>query len=404
MNLESTQVLYIAYGGIMQNVFDSQVLQYVKCLRERNVGITLIVFDQFNKIFLKEYFQKRKKIKEDLGEHVYCMFRLPLMGRFSVQIDAFRLHLYFKKHFQSKYKKIIFHCRNLWASYLALKSIKNKENIFHVLADIRGDQIAEYRCYYPDSLLTRWKIKELQLVGHYTCKHVTKLFCVSSVLAETLEKKYCINTDDIIVVPTCVDHRIYSSNYDSRKALRKKLGIADKFVIVYNGGLQGWQNFEGLIQIATKISQIDSTTFFFVLTKDVSTAKTYLEKHSFPKEQYKVMNLQYGKMAKFLSCGDLGLLVRKQNDVNKVASPTKFAEYLACGMPVLVSPNIGDTESIIKNENVGFVLGNDLQLAALLKRIKDDREALAADCMKVAMKYYDLETYLDQIQNIYDSI
>ncbi len=52
-----------------------------------------------------------------------------------------------------------------------------------------------------------------------------------------------------------------------------------------------------------------------------------------------------------LSSCDYGILLRERSVTNKVSSPVKFAEYLACGLKILISPEIGDySEYVVRNE------------------------------------------------------
>ena len=40
-------------------------------------------------------------------------------------------------------------------------------------------------------------------------------------------------------------------------------------------------------------------------------------------------------------------------------APTKFAEYLLCGLPVVMTAGIGDFSQLAKKENLGIVLGGN---------------------------------------------
>jgi len=44
---------------------------------------------------------------------------------------------------------------------------------------------------------------------------------------------------------------------------------------------------------------------------------------------------------------------------NQVASPTKFAEYLAAGMPVIISERIGDFSGMVRHHQLGIVIDPD---------------------------------------------
>jgi glycosyltransferase involved in cell wall biosynthesis len=91
--------------------------------------------------------------------------------------------------------------------------------------------------------------------------------------------------------------------------------------------------------------------------------------------------------------GDLGLLLRDAHPVNRVASPVKFAEYLACGVPVLISPGVGDCPRIVERERVGFVFRPDSPLDAILARVAADRDGYARRCQETARRLFDAGRY-----------
>jgi glycosyltransferase involved in cell wall biosynthesis len=60
-----------------------------------------------------------------------------------------------------------------------------------------------------------------------------------------------------------------------------------------------------------------------------------------------------------IGAADYGLLLREPTITNRVAAPVKFAEYLACGLPVICSECIGDYPDFLKAHGAGIVLGGD---------------------------------------------
>ena len=58
----------------------------------------------------------------------------------------------------------------------------------------------------------------------------------------------------------------------------------------------------------------------------------------------------------YLSAADYGLLLREENVTNGVASPVKFAEYLSCGLQILISANLGDFSGMVAEDSLGYVI------------------------------------------------
>ena len=73
------------------------------------------------------------------------------------------------------------------------------------------------------------------------------------------------------------------------------------------------------------------------------------------KNQVIVKKVFPNEVPDFLKVGDYGLLIREETITNKVASPVKFAEYLACGLYVIISDNLGDYTQFVLNNNCGCI-------------------------------------------------
>ena len=95
-----------------------------------------------------------------------------------------------------------------------------------------------------------------------------------------------------------------------------------------------------------------------------------------------------------LTC-NAGLAFIKPSLSKWASSPTKVAEYLAAGLPVITNRGIGDLDEIICAERVGVAVtefSDDAyregarQLAALLAD-----KTLRTRCVAVARRYFDLE-------------
>jgi glycosyltransferase involved in cell wall biosynthesis len=103
--------------------------------------------------------------------------------------------------------------------------------------------------------------------------------------------------------------------------------------------------------------------------------------------------IAHGEIPPYLALADLGLLLRYPSPVNRVASPVKFAEYLACGVPVLVSRGVGDCAEVVRKERVGYVLDDAFAPARAAAEIRANRAALRARCRATAQRYFDWERH-----------
>ena len=64
------------------------------------------------------------------------------------------------------------------------------------------------------------------------------------------------------------------------------------------------------------------------------------------------------------------MLVRDDTVTNRVAAPTKFAEYLACGLRVVISKGLGDCSDFVEEHQCGAVVNDDdIDVADLRSRL-----------------------------------
>lgn len=54
---------------------------------------------------------------------------------------------------------------------------------------------------------------------------------------------------------------------------------------------------------------------------------------------------------KYLNASDFGILFRDDVIMNNVASPSKFAEYVLCGLPTIISKGVGDFQNYANKKN-----------------------------------------------------
>ena len=106
------------------------------------------------------------------------------------------------------------------------------------------------------------------------------------------------------------------------------------------------------------------------------------------------MNVAPDDVPKYLRAADVALLLVRRSYARQAMSPTKFAEYLAAGLPVIGTADIGDLDAQIEGHRVGVLLralDRDAYAEAIreMDELRRDPE-LAARCRALARSHYDL--------------
>lgn len=117
------------------------------------------------------------------------------------------------------------------------------------------------------------------------------------------------------------------------------------------------------------------------------------------------------QVASFLMAADVALLLRENTLTNRVASPVKFAEYLRCGVPVIMTHYVGDLAEVAVREGVGETVNfpvapNDIAGAArrLRARLDDDKDDFRRRCSEVAESHLSWGHQLRQLVGLYATL
>src|SRR5205814_5149326 len=90
----------------------------------------------------------------------------------------------------------------------------------------------------------------------------------------------------------------------------------------------------------------------------------------------------------------LGISLRKPTFSQIAASPTKIAEYLAAGIPVISNVGTGDVDELLQQERVGVLVAEfdraslETAVTQALGLASDDQTEMR--CRRAARQYFDL--------------
>ena len=203
------------------------------------------------------------------------------------------------------------------------------KNSVQVFNDIRGDVLDEQR----GNKIKTFFLKRAEI---FISKRVDHIFCVSSYLKKVIIKRTFYKHDQISVFPTIVPEEKFNFSPSVRLKFRKKLGYLDSdIVFVYSGNAAWYQNLDFVI---SKFFEANNFRIkLLIITSDPEEVKRILSLHqkSEIRNNISVVKVQYDEVPKYLQAGDFGILIRDNIPTNLSASPTKFGEYVNCGLNVV---------------------------------------------------------------------
>lgn len=234
-----------------------------------------------------------------------------------------------------------------------------------------------------------------------------------NIVVSNVFKKYVENSfkvSNVKVFPCCVSHR-FCVDSKKREVMRNRFHLQDRFVIIYSGSFARWTLMSEMVDIFRILKKKVSTAHFLILTQaDKMETSNLMINHRLLKGEFTIINLSHEEVPAYLLMGDIGLLLREKSIINRVACPVKFAEYLACGVPVLSTDGIGDVSDLIRKHRIGRIINlrsNNSKIEgvdSILDLVLNDKENLQERCRNVARDYFSLERYIEKYIHIYDSL
>ncbi len=342
-----------------KNVVSSQVIEYLEMLKDFN-----LVFDTMFIMNGRDYLNIRRRLKEIKAEingktsgqaYFYPVFRKEsLLGTF-ISLVLFNMHFF--PFFPNK--KLVIHGRGKGA-FLAEKIKSSRRNISYVY-DCRGDDNYEFhanKAGVPSEEIAK-KLNIIRSREKRVIDNAGHVIAVSNILKNKLIDRYGTTPEKISVIPCTADHRKFYFNPDIRAEMRNKLGLNNRFVLVFPGGVGYWHYSDKVFEVVSLLMRHYSDIYFLMLTPNVNEANALAEKANLAHGSYLIRNVRHSDVPLYLQAADMGMLLRERHPINEVAAPTKFAEYIMSGLPVMISDNIGDYSDFVKSKRVGIVFNND---------------------------------------------
>jgi glycosyltransferase involved in cell wall biosynthesis len=330
--------IYLTYNDTPSGIFSSQVLDLVNFFNsEFDDTVKLVSY-----ISIRGFFENRKLIKSELPDSIVIpMF--PGVVNWRINIFSFRLICFLLKP-----NAII--GRSVIATQIALKQRKRVKIIY----DGRGAITEEWHEYHV--ITDRGMLNEIESLEKECVLKSDFRMAVSSKLVDLWKDKYSYYENMHVVIP-CTLNSLFESTTISNEIIykrRKELGyIKDDIVFVYSGSLAGWQSINLMIEFIKTVLK-KSTSHKILFLSDLSQEIKFLQ-IEFP-NQVQCLKLNPIDLPQYLIACDYGILIREKSVTNQVASPVKFAEYLACGLPVIISNELGDYSEFVKLNECGFIL------------------------------------------------
>jgi len=361
MKARKIKYIYLSNKYFDGTVYKTQIIDWLTLFS--NEGVTFELYQIFHiKDILKIRFwlNQIKTIKRNTKFFTGFLFLLPSVGVF-VHLNSLFLFLRLFRSLLQSDKVFIFSRSLLGKELNILKKISFSKVIFYFDARAASAEENKYVAF-RNADFTLKKFKKIAHISHTEYKTLftaNKIFAVSQNLIDFFEYTYKIDRRKFILYPCLSDPTKFYYNDKIRRETRRNFKITDHTtVLLYSGGLSSlnWHITEEMFAFFNIISIARSDVIFFILSKDKFKTSDLKKFNPSFMNKLTFLDVENEQIFKFLDAADFGVLFRENTIMNNVASPSKFSEYILCGLPVIISEGVGDFSKFTIDHKLGHIV------------------------------------------------
>lgn len=413
MSQKTPHTLYLCYFGLREPLVQTQVLPYLREIHKGGTKVSILTFETTPK---ENWTNQQIEAERDklAAEGINWDF-LTYHKRPSVPATIFDVlnGARFAINLNKKEKIDVYHARAHVAALMG--AFAKTRTGGKLLFDIRGFIPEEYtdagiwkengKLYHAVKRAEKYLLDKSDGFVVLTEKARGLLF------PKSLEKGRDHKGRPVEVIPCCIDkNRFRETDGFNRETLRREYQLGNKTVFVYVGSFGGWYMSDELVNFFVHAHRRNPNSYTIVLTqREQEKIRNLLLNAGLNESDFTVQSVLPQDVPKYLKMADVALSLIRACYSKQASSPTKIAEYLASGLPVISNSGVGDLDTLIENEKVGVIVRgfeekdytDALEKIKLLTRDPDLRER----CRRTAFEKFDLESVAgDRYRRIYQRL
>jgi glycosyltransferase involved in cell wall biosynthesis len=394
-----SHILYLTRNGLLEPLGQSQVWNYL-CGLSQSHRISLITFekpdDQTDRPYVKHMAMQCQR---------YGIHWIPLRFRakhrpWSTAFSISQLAILALWQWRRVSKPDLVHARSYVPAAIAL--------VLHRLTGVPF--IFDMRALWPEELITAGRLHRGSLLHRIllwierSCiREASGVVSLTHAAISYLQTKYPRELTDqrLVVIPTCADlQRFQPSVQVSRKPLL--IGCIGTI-------LSGWFLIDWLRAFFDAVVRADPHARFELVSRDSSELMlAALQPSSVLIERLHIQAAHPYQMPAIVQRHSASVMFFTGGISKWGSSPTRMAEVLGCGHPVVANPGVGDVEQIIIQHRVGVLARGvteadmDICVAQLFALLQDPH--LTERCRRTAEDMFSLDSGTAAYHQLYNDI
>lgn len=166
-------------------------------------------------------------------------------------------------------------------------------------------------------------------------------------------------------------------------------GSSDTVVVGFSGSLAPWQGFEDACRFLEYLSRFMAVKLH-VLTSEIDKSRHIAAHHQL---DALVEWTQHENVSAKMDQWDFALVPQRAGLRTQVCSPLKAVEALSKGIPLIISPEVGDFSEFVRRHGIGVVFDPDNRgewhaVVDNIKDILDNHQAVSIRARNLAEVFY----------------
>lgn len=385
----------------------SQILPYLTGLSSKGVKVTILSCEK-KRSFLKNKDRIEQKCAEAniIWEYVFYSKKPPILSTF------YDLHRMKKKAMQlhRKNKFSVIHCRTILATIIGFPLQKRGAKL---IFDIRGfwaDERVDGKLWNlnkPHYRIVYNYFKTKERKAYLNANHIVTL---TQNAKEHLKSVFKIQADKISIVPCTVDLNHFQLTDAVKKkshTIRKQLDLdAASPLVCYSGSLGTRYLVEKMLLCFKEIKEHFQNSKLLLVTHSDTSQVSKIAKELNIDDSIVLTSTTYEEIPNYIALADIAIYFIYEGKSGKAVSPTKQAEFLSLGVPILTNAGIGDSKTILEENGGGIVIDN-YHLASFQRVVKEIPLLLdkpKAEIINIAKENFNLEDGINTYHKVYSSL
>lgn len=230
--------------------------------------------------------------------------------------------------------------------------------------------------------------------------------CVTEAGRAWLLQAYGLPPEKVGVIPCCVDPDHFSADRilaARKQELRRELGLKpDARVLLYIGALGNWYHLEEMLRFFARLYPArPEMRFLFLTYSPPELVYTPADALGIPRAALRLASVPREKVPDYIALADVGIFFLEPGFARKM--PTKVAELLAMGCPLLSNQGVGDVSLELERQPFAEILP-DYSEAAFDHAIQHLDSLMHTDpilARQFALRHFALESGVEALDRIY---